>query len=95
MEKIDDKTLFGFCKLCNRWVPRDSMVSVHINVYGKGVKNVEEIIRLRICPECFEFEIDDWRKQAWDKKMYRAEEIRESRELSERCDLIKYGGKGY
>ena len=83
MEKIDDSTFFGLCNWCNKLVPRNCMVSSSVRVYGKGVKNTEEIIQLRMCPDCFKF----------DNKLYRADQIKESKELSEKCDFIEYEAK--
>ena len=69
------------------------MVSSSVRVYGKGVKNTEEIIQLRMCPDCFKFELEDWRSMRWNNKLYRADQIKESKELSEKCDFIEYEAK--
>lgn len=87
--EIRDDTLFGECKWCWKWVPRDSMVSVSVKVFGKGVDVLDEIIRLRICSVCFDKEAEMWRGRKWDDKMYRAEQIRGVQELSDRCDFIE------
>ena len=87
--EIRDDTLFGECKWCGKWVPRDSMVSVSVKVFGRGVDVLDEIIRLRICPGCFDKEAEMWRGRKWDDKMYRAEQIRGVPELSDRCDFIE------
>jgi hypothetical protein len=93
MKKTEDKILFGFCNWCNKLIPRDLMISSSVRIYGKGVYNTEEIIQFRMCPDCFKFELEDWRDMRWNKKLYRADQIRESEELSGKCDSIEYEAK--
>lgn len=88
--EVKDDTLFGQCRWCEQWVPRDTMVSVNVRVYGKGVQVVDVIIRLRMCSGCFDREIPLWKEKNWDGEMHRADEIRADKKLADKCDLVDF-----
>lgn len=62
---MGEQTMYGRCGLCNRWVPRDEMLSVHVDFYDED--NKREVIRQRLCPPCWRAEKDRVRETRWDR----------------------------
>ena len=78
-------TKYGFCKLCETWVPRDEMLSVNISVYD--AENNEEKIRVRVCPPCQKVFKFDLKGLEWDNNLKTEGEIRTSKGLAEKSEL--------
>jgi len=49
--EINEDTKFGFCRGCQKWKLRDNLVSTNILIFGEGVDNIEDTIRLRLCKD--------------------------------------------
>lgn len=61
---MGDHTLYGFCKGCQRWVPRDEMLSINTALYD--AQNRKHVIRHRYCPPCYETERARVQGRMWD-----------------------------
>lgn len=88
--RITDNTVFGFCRGCKKWKIKDDMVASTIKIFGKGVDNVASIIRLRLCPACYERESRGWRQLAWDYHILTAAKIRVDEKAALRCDDVDF-----
>ena len=86
----DYNKVYGFCRGCEKYVPRDDMISTNMTVYGKGVDEKEEIIRFRLCPSCHKKQMTKWKSIEWDYKIKHACEIMVSKYLSGQCDEIDF-----
>ena len=97
---IEDNVKYGFCRGCNSWQRRDSLVATTIRFYGDGVDNLLRTFRVRLCQPCQEKYADLWTKNdrgesiEWTPRLYDAREIRASRELSALCPDIEYDPVG-
>lgn len=93
--EINDTTKFGFCRGCQKWKPRESLVSTNIRIYGEGVDNIDDLIRLRLCPECHEEQRQRWlydgdKSLEWEPTLVEARHIRVDREKAAQCDEVDF-----
>jgi len=74
------------------------MIATNIRVYGEGIERIDDLIRLRLCPECHEREKRRWKTSEdghsleWEPTLRNEDEIRCNKELADKCDLIDYEG---
>lgn len=86
--EINNETKFGFCKGCEKWKPRDEMRGINANVFGTEVHGIEEVVRVRLCPECFREFLLKLKEYQWEGLLYEAREIATDEELARNCDEI-------
>lgn len=89
---IEDETRFGFCRGCNKWKPRDEMISSGITIYAEGADNVADRIQVRLCPACHSERLSQWEELRWDPTLIEARHIRGLASLAAQCDEIEYDG---
>lgn len=94
VKKTEDETLFGLCRFCDKWVPRDNMKSANIRIYGSGVENIDRVIRLRICQGCYMGELERWESVEWRPLLVREDEIRNDEDLARKCDFVEFDPDG-
>lgn len=82
---MSDNTVYGFCRGCDKWIPRDDMLSINVSVYS--VKNEESRIPLRFCPECHAAKGEALGVLRWDNNLKTESQIRTNRELAAQSDL--------
>ena len=78
-------TPYGFCMGCEKWVPRDEMLSINVAVYDAN--NKVERIRVRSCPKCHPKRVEEFKKWNWNHVLKNESEIRSNPELVKRSDL--------
>jgi len=93
--KIENDTKFGFCRGCQKWHPRGELRSTNILIYGEGVDNIEDQIRLRLCEPCHAEQKKRWlsdngKSLRWEPTLIEARHIRINPELAEKCDFIEF-----
>ncbi len=74
-------TKYGYCKRCEKWVPRDDMGSINVDVYDEN--NNESRIRMRLCPECHQAEQVAMKKLEWENVLKMEHEIQMDPVLAE------------
>lgn len=98
MVNKDYNKVYGFCLSCEKYVPRDDMISTNFVVYGEGIDERQEKIRFRLCPICHKKQMKRW-KTSWNNKfivwngdisLKRACEIIIDEKLSSMCDDIDF-----
>lgn len=77
---------YGFCRGgCEKWVPRDEMLSINVSVYN--AENEEIRIPLRFCPSCHARKKVELEEIHWDNVLKTETEIKTNAELAEQSDL--------
>ena len=64
---------YGWCPGCERWVPRDEMLSFNTDVYD--AENRREVVRQRYCPVCADEERVRLEQRRWKDLLVRAEAL--------------------
>lgn len=82
---MGNNTIYGFCRGCEKWVPRDTMLSINVNVYSE--ENEESRIPLRFCPACHTARRADLGEVRWDNVLLTEAQIRTDPELVTQSDL--------
>jgi hypothetical protein len=91
MVKKDYNKVYGFCRVCRKYVPRDDMISTNFVVYGEGIDEKEDKIRIRLCPSCHKKQFRLWKSIEWKGiKLKRACEIMIDERLASMCDDIDF-----
>ena len=88
--KIENDTKFGHCEGCKKLTPRDEMNGANINVFGSEVYELEEVLRIRMCPVCFKKFLEDVKKLKWQVTLHEARHIRIDKDLSAKCDEVEF-----
>jgi hypothetical protein len=79
-------TKYGLCRgECQKWVPRDEMLSINVSVYDAN--NEELRIPLRFCPACHKKMQARLEEMRWDNVLKMEAEIRIDKDLAEASDL--------
>lgn len=78
-------TQYGFCTGCQKWVPRDEMLSINIAVYNSA--NEATRVRVRSCPKCHHVRFAEFKKMEWDHVLKSEHEIKSDPELAEKSEL--------
>lgn len=78
-------TPYGFCMGCEKWVPRDEMLSINIAIYNAD--NKPERVRVRSCPKCHAKRAAEFRKWNWDHVLKSEAEIKTDPDLVKQSDL--------
>ena len=79
-------TKYGLCRGCNRWVPRDCMLSINITVFDK--KNEESRILMRFCETCHANKEKELRKSEWNNVLKTELEVMTTEELAANSEII-------
>lgn len=69
----------GLCKGCGRWVPRDEMQSINVDVYDSGQKARK--IKIRLCPPCYSKKVAELDEFKWQGLMKHEYEIKLEQEI--------------
>ena len=88
----ENKRMYGLCRGCDRLVPRDDMISSNVHIYASGVDVTERRIRIRLCGVCYNTELARWEELDWQTRMWSEADIRNDRELADKCPDIEYAG---
>ena len=79
-------TKYGFCRgECQKWVPRDEMLSINVSVYGAD--NEETRIPLRFCPACHKKIQEQIEQMRWDNVLRTEAEIMSDEDLAKASPL--------
>ncbi len=66
-------SLYGFCVGCGQWIPRDEMLSIHLNLFD--AHNQKEVVRHRYCVGCFTRERERALSLKWDHVVVTEQEL--------------------
>jgi hypothetical protein len=64
---------YGYCKVSEKWIPRDEMVGATFKVYGSN--GIEERVPLRLSPEGMDKLREMMKGYEWDNDLRTAEEL--------------------
>lgn len=96
MVNKDYRKVYGFCLGCEKYVPRDDMISTTLTVFGEGIDEKQERVRFRLCPECHKNQMKRWKTSwnnnsiVWRNDIKSACEIMTNEKLASRCDDIEF-----
>jgi len=82
---VSANTKYGYCRGCEKWVPRDGMLSINVTVYNE--QNQEKRIPLRFCEKCHSEKEDEIESMRWDNVLHTEAEIQADVDLAERSEL--------
>lgn len=60
--------VYAECRMCGKMVKRGDMRAATITLFGKGVAEIEDKIKLRMCPDCWAAQVSHWKRCRWNPR---------------------------